>query len=119
MNIFKSRLIPAGALLAFTLLQAGVSLADPARESQHMAVNYADLNLSSRAGAEAMYRRLQAAAERVCPITGVAAHFDAIQQRSCMHRAIAEAVAQMNAPLVTQLHREKTGQREATVLAGK
>jgi UrcA family protein len=112
MNAFKNRLFPVGALFALTLLPVGVSFADTAGEPLHTTVSYADLDLSKRAGAEAMYQRLRMAAERVCPGAGTRALPQIMQQKACVQRAIAEAVAEVSAPGLTLVHREKTGKRE-------
>jgi UrcA family protein len=119
MNVFGFRLIPAGALLSLALMQTAVSQADNAGEPLRTTVSYADLNLSSKAGAEAMYRRLQAAAVRVCPVSSFVALREVMEQKACVQQAIAGAVAQVNSPLLTRVHREKLGQSEATLLARK
>jgi UrcA family protein len=69
-----------------------------------VSVNYRDLNLSTIEGAITLYERLKGAARTVCdgPPTGVAAYQE---WRSCYEAAMADAVATVNSPLLTALHR--------------
>jgi UrcA family protein len=72
-------------------------------------VSYSDLNLASPAGAQALYRRLTAAADVVCaPFEGrglVSEH----QFKACVGHAIATAVADVNSPLLTSYYQSKVG----------
>ena len=66
-------------------------------------VSYGDLDLSSPAGANTLYRRIQAAARQVCGHAGA----DLIEQstwRGCYRNAIGEAVDKVNNPLLTAMH---------------
>lgn len=67
-------------------------------------VRFPDLDLSKMAGATALYARLRHAARVVCdPLQsrelGIAAKY-----RACMDRAVADAVAGVNRPLVSKYH---------------
>ncbi len=102
------------------------------------AVSYADLDLSSPAGIRTFYRRIQQAAREVCnasdPImrlylqveraSGGRSRSTARRQRQhapflvlrchdchddCYRRTVADAVARMNSPMLTALHRVETG----------
>jgi UrcA family protein len=72
--------------------------------ARSVSVNYRDLNLSTIEGAITLYERLKGAARTVCdgPLTGVAAYRE---WRSCYEAAMADAVATVNSPLLTALHR--------------
>jgi UrcA family protein len=93
------------AAVAATLLTAvWLAAAQPAHADTVVAtarVNYADLNLRSEAGARALYRRLQRAAERVCDDAG--RHSRA--SRECYETALADAVNSIGAPKLVELHR--------------
>src|SRR5262245_11207313 len=56
-----------------------------------VSVNYSDLNLATEEGSRALYRRLVAAAERVCPSRGIAAE---LRYNRDVQRCISDTVAQ-------------------------
>jgi UrcA family protein len=94
--------------IAFTsvvcLLGASEASAGPPATARSVSVNYRDLNLSTIDGAIALYERLKGAARTVCdgPLTGVAAYQE---WRNCYDAAIADAVAKVNSPLLSAVHR--------------
>jgi len=64
-------------------------------------VSYADIDLSRPAGVALLYRRIHQAAAYVCdPLAGRDAQ-RAGQYRECVHTAIANAIADVNAPGLT------------------
>jgi len=83
-----------------------------AAESLHMTVSYADLNLQAAAGAEALYRRLQAAAQHVCyPLDDGLRGGRNFKFQKCFKTALDSAVAQVNMPILTAMH---SGKRPVT-----
>lgn len=94
--------------VAFTsvvcLLGASEASAGQPSTARSVSVNYRDLNLSTIGDAITLYERLKGAARTVCdgPMTGVAAYQE---WRSCYDAAIADAVAKVNSPLLTAVHR--------------
>jgi UrcA family protein len=65
-------------------------------------VKYSDLNLSSRDGARAMYQRIKSTARKLCgnePDIGEIGGRDS--WRTCVNDAVDNAVAGLNAPMVT------------------
>jgi UrcA family protein len=73
-----------------------------------MKVSYGELDLSKPAGAQALYKRIRNAAYIVCggnegPIAAVYT-----TRTRCFRTAVNEAVAKVNAPLLTALHTNKT-----------
>jgi len=78
-------------------------------------VKFADLNLSSQAGVEALYRRIHAAAWRVCrqPAGELAA------ARTCETKAESDAIGKVNAPLLTAFYQQKTGGHPQTITANR
>jgi UrcA family protein len=65
-------------------------------------VRYADLNLDSTAGASTLYQRLRHAAADVCTELTGDAEFAALPlYRYCLTRALSDAVATVNHPVVT------------------
>ena len=104
--------------VAFTsvvcLLGASEASASPPSLAHSVSVNYRDLNLSTIQDAITLYERLKGAARTVCdgPMTGVVAYQE---WRSCYDAAIADAVAKVNNPLLTSLHRGSN--RDAAITA--
>ena len=78
-------------------------------------VKFADLNLGSQAGVEALYQRIHAAAWRVCrqPAGEEAA------ARSCEKRAESDAIGKVNAPLLTAFYQQKSGSHPQTITANR
>ena len=105
----------APAVLACSLLAAGAMAAPPAEQGRSVRVSYADLNLSSPAGAAVLYGRIKRAAGLVC-----GAGSDPIQMqrhliwRACVSGAIANAVATVDSPQLTALHVQATGDKTLT-----
>ncbi|HKD55506.1 MAG TPA: UrcA family protein [Steroidobacteraceae bacterium] len=119
MNIFKPIHRSTFCSVAFTsiacLLGAAQASAGPPVDGRSVTVNYRDLNLSTIQGATALYQRLRGAARSVCdgPVTGLHAYHE---WRSCYEAAIADAVAKVNSPLLTALHRKSDKNATATAM---
>lgn len=103
-KIFAAALTWAALTAAAPAIASNVSGGVPSLD-----VTFSDLNLANRAGAEALLRRIRAAASQVCggeqsSVTGrdlrAARDF-----RSCVRTAVENAVRQVNAPLVIALYR--------------
>jgi UrcA family protein len=72
-------------------------------DSRSVTVSFRDLDISTPAGAKALYGRIQSAAKQVCGYQGA----DLIEQsiwRSCYRNAISDAVGKVNSPLLTAVH---------------
>ena len=80
------------------------------RESgyESVAVSYAELDLSNPVGAEALYDRLQRAAQEVCGVnqrpSSTFYTAGASERKACYQDALDRAVAQVDQPLVTEQH---------------
>ena len=80
-------------------------------------VKFADLNVDTPAGAEALYGRIHAAARRVCDQPGswmLGARTDA-----CVTKAEGEAIAKVSLPLLTAYYEQKTGKHPPTFTANR
>ena len=86
-----------------------------AGDARSETVKFADLNLDTPSGAEALYRRIHAAAWRVCeqPAGELAA------ARACMTKAESQAIGKVQAPLLTAFYQKKTGSLPSTVTANR
>ena len=78
-------------------------------------VKFADLNLGSQAGVEALYSRIHAAARRVCEQPAG----EATATGRCMEKAESQAIAKVNVPLLTAFYDKKTGRHPQTVTASR
>ena len=75
-------------------------------------VKFADLNLNTPAGVEALYERIHRAALRVCDKRGQLAATIA-----CTKRAESRAIGKVNAPLLTAFYQKKTEAKPPAVTA--
>jgi len=101
----------AAASLACVLLASNAYAGDQARTET---VSYADLNLSTQAGAEKLYDRIHAAARRVCVLPGWLA-----AESACVRKAESEAVGKVNTPLLTAYYQKKTGSHPQPLTANR
>jgi UrcA family protein len=81
---------------------SGAAAAEEAAPSE--VVRYADVNLSTPEGARILYRRIQAAASRVCQFDAIVDRHLMDVQKTCYRHAIDEAVKQVGSPTLSQLH---------------
>jgi UrcA family protein len=98
---------PCG-LLMMSLASMGASAAVPPSggEVPTYHVNYADLDLNRQAGADALFARIRSAARQVCePVAAsVDFRFARAREKSCMNKAISDAVADVRSPLLTDIY---------------
>ena len=91
------------AVMGLTVLAAAAA---PASAGQYVgpdvAVHYADLDITTAAGAEALYERIQQAAARVCPDSKLLVqNMTAIR---CRNEVVARAVSSLSSPRVTAIY---------------
>lgn len=105
--------------IAFIVLAAApITMVAAARAQQsadapaHMTVSYADLNLNSDAGISVLYKRLRHAARQVCGDWDTTSLSRGLATAACINKAMSEAVAQVNSPMLTGLYNAKTGKPE-------
>jgi UrcA family protein len=89
-----------GALTLYAVSTAGFAAAP--RDVRHQVVTFADLDLTRPAGAQELYYRFQYAARNLCQT------YDSRGDRDCIKQAIARAVADVGAPLLTTRHQAST-----------
>jgi UrcA family protein len=78
-------------------------------------VKFADLNLSSPEGVEALYGRIHAAAWRVC--AQPAGELTAVGR--CIRKTEADAIGKVNVPSLTAFYQKKTGSQLPTIIANR
>lgn len=104
-----NRNIRLGLLMAAAAALAGQSFAqDASLEPQRTLVKYGDLNLKSAEGAQHLYRRIEAAARQVCPVVLRGLSPSQTHQKSCIQKAVRDAVASIGEPELTKLYQADT-----------
>jgi UrcA family protein len=91
------------ALTVSALLTYPVFAAEPVPTET---VKFADLNVNSQAGVEALYGRIHAASERVCLQSNI---FGWVNDKGCEAKAQREAVQKLNLPQVTAYYQKRNG----------
>jgi UrcA family protein len=96
--------VVAAATLMTGCLAVTAAQATAVRNVRHQVVSYADLNLQSAADAAILMTRIQVAAREVCGVRRAPLIPMEIRVRldACAQDAAARAVADVNAPLLTQ-----------------
>ena len=102
---------------ALALSFAAMCSAGDATGANQTIVKYADLNVSSLAGAAALYARIGVAANGVCRTfddrdLASKTHFD-----RCVHKAISEAVAKVDQPALYSVYNSKNSAAKPIMLA--
>jgi UrcA family protein len=109
MDTFKKtrRLSLWTAALAASAAFAGLAQAEDISNSDahRLTVRYSDLDVSTVAGAAALYQRLQGAAHFVCGEEGRGLAEQA-QWRGCVHSAVGQAVAAVHSPALSAIEAE-------------
>ena len=101
---------------SLTLLLTGIAFSGPvtlfagtptdaADKLPAVHVSYAGLDLSSKAGAAILYRRLKGAAQDVCGSVDARQLAQRARWTACYEKALADAVVRVNQPQVTALYR--------------
>lgn len=102
------------ATLALGMAACGQSAAAQTPDTVSVKVSYADLNLSTEAGAKAMLQRIRTAAKKICG----AEMDDPIERlyeyKPCVNGTTDRAVAQFGNPIVTALN---SGKRAPAAMA--
>ena len=73
-------------------------------------ITYGELDLSTTDGAQVLYQRIKRAARKVCQTNGLMSVARQRRARECYDRVVADAVSQVNQPLVASVH-DKTQTR--------
>jgi UrcA family protein len=112
-----SRILAATIFAALTCGIATASFAADSSDPLHVTVKYGDLNVSSAAGAATLYNRIRGAAETVClPFKNEDLRSRAFLA-ACMHKAMSDAVNDVNQPALFTIYNAKTGTSKPIMLA--
>jgi UrcA family protein len=110
-----TRLI-AGAI--FTALVSSFS-AIVSAEDTGKTVKYTDVAASSTQGAVTLYNRIRFAAEEVCSPLDHGDLASKLHMKTCVNKAIVDAVSQVNQPALTAVYNARNGGSLPTVAAAK
>ena len=102
---------PTAMLLACVLVVSSAFADDQVRSET---VKFQDLNVGTPAGAEALYRRIHAAATHVCLQPGSYAE---LHEYACVKDAEARAIQKVNLPMLTAYFEGKTGRHTEALTA--
>ncbi|HET9389546.1 MAG TPA: UrcA family protein [Steroidobacteraceae bacterium] len=94
-------------LLAAGALGAGSALADVPQQVVTVKLHYSKAELGSAEGAEHLYRRIQFAARQACGDPDGRELKTYFLAKRCYQRAVDQAVANVDAPSLTALHRSR------------
>jgi UrcA family protein len=94
------------ALTFLTLLTMDARAEEPKDDTTpRVTVSYPQMALDSATGAEGVYRKLKAAARKVCGITnGIQPVHEVMAANECYDKALADAVSKIDRPALTALH---------------
>ena len=99
-------------VLACVLVASNARAGDQPRSET---VKFADLDLSTSAGAQELYGRIHRAAVRVCDTPGS----ELGAAVACMRDAESKAIGKVNSPLLTAFYQNKTGRTPHAVVASR
>ena len=103
-SIARASVGPIAFALAGGLLGGTQALAAQEPDARSVAVRYQDLDLSTLFGANSLYQRIRGAARVACGEPGYDLHSKSLY-RDCYADAVADAVAAVNNPNLTAVHR--------------
>jgi UrcA family protein len=105
MDQSKSVAGAAGVLLACVFVVSSAFAAEPDGEVRMEHVKFQDLNLNSAAGVDRLYKRIHAAAQRVCAVSGPIelVFYGSLASAKCTKDAEARAIEKINLPALTTL----------------
>jgi UrcA family protein len=105
-TILRKRLYTGLSCLLGTLAASG-AMSSPAGAHEETpiskVVRFGDLDLTTLAGAQVLYRRIQAAAEEVCALPIPGSLVTREEERACMRTAIDKAVRRVDSAQLTAL----------------
>jgi UrcA family protein len=116
----KTFLTALTAIAALGFASAGQSAFAQSDDGASIKVQYADLNLSSDAGAKVMLQRIRHAAKSVCgPEPTSSIDRVATAHARCVKTAVSRTVSQLDSPMVTALYSGALGAAPTTLASAR
>ena len=112
-----SRLISTAIFGILTLSWGAMSIAADESDAPQAIVKFGDLNLSNPQGAAALYHRIWSAAATVCRPQDDGSLASASRVRSCVHKAIADAVTKVDRAELVAVYNSKNHEPRPIVVA--
>ncbi|HXZ58723.1 MAG TPA: UrcA family protein [Steroidobacteraceae bacterium] len=115
-NVKTLSRVPLAFATALLLAGGVISTAHATEPVRSETVKFADLNVDSPAGVQALYDRIHAAAKRVC------SSYDPFQQiaaGSCTRKAEARAIEKLSLPQLTAFYQTKTSGQPQPLIANR
>jgi UrcA family protein len=103
LTTIRRSLAVAGAFAALTVATTA-SAGAPSADAPSVSVRFDDLNLSTSAGVNVLYRRISAAARQVCPDVFSRNLAVVAAGERCQATAISQAVREINNPQLAVVH---------------
>ena len=102
---------------ALALSCGAVSIAADNSDVPQGVVKFGDLNLSNPQGAATLYSRIAAAAERVCGSSDYREFGSMTGTKSCVHKAIKDAVTKVDRPALYAVYNPKNKASQPIIIA--
>jgi UrcA family protein len=115
----RHMLVASAILIALALSFSTASSAYAGTTPSQVIVKFADLDISSSQGAQALFRRIRSAAQSVCwrMYTGESNEAYKLNKDACLKKVIADAVTKVNQPALSAVFASKYGVSTSGVLA--
>jgi UrcA family protein len=114
-----TRLIAGAIVTALVSSLSSIASAAEGTDSLHKTIQYTDLSVSSAQGAATLYNRIRLASEEVCSPLDHGDLSSKMHAEACMHKAIADAVSQVNRPALTAVYNARNGGSLPMIAAAK
>ena len=92
------------ALTVLTLLTMDARADERNVDPTRVTVSYSDVAFISTTGTASVYRKLKAAARKVCGVVGIQPVHAVMAADACYDKALADAVHKIDRPMLTALH---------------
>jgi UrcA family protein len=113
----RSMALASGLVTLLSVCSVGVQTARADESAPQVKVSYADLNLSSMQGAEALYRRIKNAAGEVCYPREEKNLALMATRRACIHTAMSDAVTHVGSPTLMAVYNTHDGRSQPLQVA--
>ena len=113
----RSMALASGLVTLLSVCSVGVQTARADESAPQVKVSYADLNLSSTQGAEALYRRIKHAAGEVCYPREERNLALMASRRACIRTAMSDAVTHVGSPTLMAVYNAHDGRSQPLQVA--
>ena len=115
----KHRLATSAVVFLSLIGGSAIASAAGSADSLQKTVKYTDTSVSTASGAATLYNRIRIASEEVCAPLGHGDLSSKMKVKACTHKAIADAVSQVNQPALTAVYNARNGASLPMIAAAK